>query len=251
MPKVAVIDISHYQLIESFEEAKAEGVVGVIHKLTEGLTYVDRKVKARYHLAQEASMAWGVYHFLRPGNMKAQAQHFVTQADKMDMGSDTMFAADHEDKDVSLNDLVEFLRTVQLLTGRSPVIYSGHVLKEQLRLKADARLKPYRLWLAQYSSKAILPPGFDKYWIWQYTDKGEMPGIQPPVDLNACWKDDTEALLADWGGAPEPLPEDTEEADVTISVTMTIESKNQEPMTLSFTVPLKKNEAGEFERVDT
>jgi lysozyme len=250
MPKAAVIDISHHQIVQSLEEVKEEGIVGVIHKLTEGTSFVDKKVSARFHLAQEAGLKWGLYHFLRPGNMRAQAEHFINTARAKGMlGPEVMLAADHEDRGVSLADLVNFLHAVESLSNRSPVIYSGHVLKEQLGTKGDSRLKPYRLWLAQYSSKPKLPAGFDKHWLWQYTEDGQVPGITPPTDLNACWEDDIPALLATWSGTYEepeiiegpvegPVEPPVEEPDVTMNVTISITAKGKPPITMSWSVPL-------------
>jgi len=242
MPKTAVIDVSHHQIIESFQGAKDQGIVGVIHKLTEGTSYVDSKVDARFYLANEAGMKWGMYHFLRPGDMRKQAKFFTDKAKAKGMaGPETLFAADHEDSGVSREDLIVFLQEVQALTGRSPVIYSGHVLKEQGGNK-DGRLSSYRLWLAQYASKPTLPAGFDSYWLWQHTDEGEVPGIDPPTDLNACWQDDVPSLLASWSGGavapPEPVfPED---ADVVVTMTITVSAKGHPPVTATFSAPLVK-----------
>jgi hypothetical protein len=68
-------------------------------------------------------------------------------------------------KGVSLDDLKTFLREVKRLTGKSPIVYSGHVLKGQLGDSHDSELSQYRLWLAQYTSgapswpKATFPHG--------------------------------------------------------------------------------------------
>ena len=39
----AVIDLSHHNGKVDFAKAKADGIVGAIHKATEGLTFADRK----------------------------------------------------------------------------------------------------------------------------------------------------------------------------------------------------------------
>jgi lysozyme len=212
--KPSVIDISHWQTVNpGFEPAKAEGIVGVIHKLTEGSGYVDDTVDARAFLAREAGMLFGVYHFVRSGSMSQQAQFFVDTVDKLNLDEDgeLLYALDHEDPDVSLDQAIEFLETVAELTGKSPVLYSGHVLKEQLASCSTPpkALYAYRLWLAQYSSSPELPKGYDSYWLWQYTDKGQLPGIAPAVDLNQYFGDRVEDLIEEWAGVdmPEPGPE--------------------------------------------
>jgi lysozyme len=60
-------------------------------------------------------------------------------------------------------------------------------------------LAAYRLWLSQYGPKAVLPKGYKEYWLWQYSDKGEVPGINAPVDVNQFDGTDEE-LAAQWSG---------------------------------------------------
>ncbi|MGB7008429.1 MAG: glycoside hydrolase family 25 protein [Pseudolabrys sp.] len=139
-----MVDLSHWDVVDSFEDAKDDGVVGIIHKATESNNYFDPTYNQRKNDALAAGLLWGAYHFLRPRKMKDQAQYFVTKAAK-DLG---LYAGDHEDEGVSLDDLKTFLREVKRLTGKSPIIYSGHVLKEQLGDRRDSELSQYRLWLA-------------------------------------------------------------------------------------------------------
>jgi lysozyme len=207
MPKIKVIDLSHYNVIpESLEPAYGDGVRGVIHKCTEGTSYFDSKVEARFALARQCrGMSWGLYHFLRPGDMQAQAEFFWAMAQTVS-DDRSLLAADYEVAEVSLDDLADFLEAIETLSGRSPVIYSGHVLKDKLGGKANARLEGYRLWLAQYSSTPTLPVGFDSYYLWQYSDGDAGPtphsvaGVNDPVDCNDYQGSDEE-LRATWAGS--------------------------------------------------
>jgi lysozyme len=196
-----VIDLSHHNVIpESLMAARDYGVRGVIHKITEGSSWVDDKAAARYHLAQEAGLLWGGYHFLNEKSTGANQAKFFVEMMK-DIGCidyKTLVAADHEDTDAALSLLRDFLLTLRDLTSRSPVVYSGHVLKEQLTDYIGPDF-PVRLWLAQYGDEAEMPNGFSEYWLWQYTDQGEIPGINGDVDLNHF--DGTPSELAlQWAG---------------------------------------------------
>ena len=42
-----VIDMSHFNTVTDFDTVKGDGIVGVIHKATEGLGYVDPEYQAR------------------------------------------------------------------------------------------------------------------------------------------------------------------------------------------------------------
>src|SRR5215813_1084007 len=219
MPTTRVIDLSHHNVIpQSLQPAKAVGVWGVIHKLTESTGFVDSKCHARYVLAAEARMLWGVYHFIRPGKIEQQAEFFVEQADERVADPLTLYALDYEDTGVSINDALTFMRKVEDLTGHKPVLYSGHVLKDALNGQPNSEISKYRLWLAQYSSAPTLPPGFDKYFLWQFSETGNVAGINPPVDVNA-YDDDEATLRAEWPGTeitpPQPQPD---ELVVTVTV---------------------------------
>jgi lysozyme len=217
MLKPAFIDLSHHNSIPtSLKPAREAGIIGVVHKCTEGTSYTDDKADARFYLAKDAGMLWGLYHFIRPGNVEQQVNHFLAAASEIS-DENTLLALDWEDSGVSADDAVEFLQLVEQRTGRAPVLYSGHVLKEALDGSADPRLSQYRLWLCQYADEPDLPPGWeDGCWAWQYSDKGTVPGVNPPTDVNAY--DGTEEELGEeWSGKPgediEPEP-----ADVRITV---------------------------------
>jgi lysozyme len=187
-----VIDLSHHNTVLSLHDAAASGIVGVIHKATDGLHYVDPKCADRFALTRDAGMLWGIYHFLRPYNIEAQARSFLAQKNLID--EKTLLALDFEVNGISEDDLAVWLGYVEAHTGQRPVIYSGSYLKA---LKGQERLSGYRLWLAQYSKKAVLPKGFDDYFLWQYSDSGEVPGIKGPCDVNVSRLTDAE-LKQNW-----------------------------------------------------
>jgi len=205
----AVVDLSHWDEVDSFEDAKNDGVVGIIHKATESNNYFDPTYNQRKKDALAAGLLWGAYHFLRPGNMKDQAQYFVSKVGK----NLDCYAADHEDEGVSLDGLKTFLREVKRLTGKSALIYSGHVLKEQLGNGHDPELSQYRLWLAQYTSGTPSWPEatFPQWWLWQYTEQGECDGIpgdsEGYLDLNK-YNGTERQLIEEWREevSPKLLP---------------------------------------------
>src|SRR5262249_47814418 len=109
--------------------------------------------------------------------------------------------------------LKTFLREMKGLTGKSPIIYSGHVLKEQLGDKHDSELSQYRLWLAQYTAGTPSWPKatFPQWWLWQYTEHGECDGIpgdsEGNLDLNK-YNGTKRQLIDEWSEevAPKPAP---------------------------------------------
>lgn len=181
--KTLVVDLSHWNTVTDMKALSAAGIVGVIHKATEGTGSHDSTYGSRRKQAEAAHLEWGAYHFLRPGDIEGQARFFVDTAKPEDF---TVMAADHEDPGVSLKDLKKFLRVVTEETGRTPILYSGNVIKQQLGKTHDAELARYPLWLAHYTTGTpVWPQATWPTWgLWQYTDKGTIAGIDGDVDLN-------------------------------------------------------------------
>jgi GH25 family lysozyme M1 (1,4-beta-N-acetylmuramidase) len=70
------IDISAYQS----SAYDTDGLSFVFIKATEGRSYVNPKLTAQVKTARDAGCVVGFYHFLWPGNITAQAEHFLSKA---------------------------------------------------------------------------------------------------------------------------------------------------------------------------
>lgn len=180
--KPRVIDLSHHNTVDTLVDAKNEGVIGVIHKMSEGTSMVDDKADNRKFLADEAGMKFGLYHFFH-GNAN-EAQFFFNKAQGI-ADANTLWACDFEVSGVHLSAVAGFMEELAQLTGKAPVLYSGSYLKDAISRgeKPDALIQ-YRLWMPQYGPTAKLPHGWDKYWIWQYSDQGKVSGVHPQCDVN-------------------------------------------------------------------
>ena len=72
-----VIDIYHGDPVQDFARVKAAGIVGVIHKASQGGAVVDQSYASRRKLALAAGLKWGAYHFFDfTASPVAQADHF-------------------------------------------------------------------------------------------------------------------------------------------------------------------------------
>jgi lysozyme len=200
-----VLDLSHYNSISSWPFIVAHGIQGIIHKATQGTTFVDPTYGSRKIQAKQQGLLFGAYHFLSPGRITQQADYFVATA-KPD--SDTLLAVDHEDRSVPVDDLLLFMDTVEMLAGRSIVLYSGNVIEEQaaVGLSDDqvAALAKRRLWLPEYThgQPQWLVDIWPQWWLWQYAGSdprfpGSAPGIKGLVDLDAYSGTD---LAGEWSG---------------------------------------------------
>lgn len=199
--KPVVVDLFHGDNVSDFKLTAKAGVLGVIHKATEGLSYKDPTYKLRKNLALDAGLLWGAYHFLRPDNMQAQCDFFLNTVQP---DEHTLVALDHEDRKVPLVDAIKFLHDVNNALGRKAVLYSGFLIKEQLGNKPDPWLGSHRLWLAQYGTAPKWPKAWDSYWLLQFTGDGvgpkphEMPGITTKgIDINS-YSGTPDQLKAEW-----------------------------------------------------
>jgi lysozyme len=76
-PTNVVIDISHHNGDNlDFVKAREAGIVGVIHKATQGFLLKDKKYETNRKKALDAGLLWGAYHFAVGGDGSDQADFF-------------------------------------------------------------------------------------------------------------------------------------------------------------------------------
>jgi GH25 family lysozyme M1 (1,4-beta-N-acetylmuramidase) len=216
MPRIDVIDISHWNSIKSFPDIKKSGVIGVIQKATEGTGYVDPTYAPRMGQAKSAGLYWGAYHFLKHGNVQKQMEHFVRNA-KLPKGS--RWAIDYEDVNCTLEDLRQSLEILAKLEPTAQIcVYAGGLLKGQVGSAKHSWLEPYPLWLAHYTSGTPKWPTqiWPNYALWQFSEKGSVSGVSGNCDTNefngnaescAKWIGPVTAAPAPPVAAPTPIVE--------------------------------------------
>jgi len=202
----AIVDLSHHNTVDSFEEARADGIIAVIHKATEGATFVDAKYAERRARAKAAGLLWGAYHFGVKGSVDEQVSHFLGNANAGD--SDLLvldFEPNPREGTMTLSEAETFVQALREETGRQPALYSGQAfLRERLGTRLDSPLSDCLLWIARYSVQLPDPPkAFKRFDIWQYTDGSA--GLQPHqvTGIGRCDRDkfngDEAELRGVWG----------------------------------------------------
>lgn len=218
IPNRKVIDISHHNDVLSWADIKAAGVIGIIHKATEGTSYTDDTYAERAAEARRHGLLWGAYHFATSSNAIDQAEHFL---DVTGIHDDLLYALDWEDygfDTMSEDQARVFMAHVDRVTGRPCVVYGGNTIKEALGSEQDEFFGQHRLWLAQYGFSPVEQPSWEQYWLWQYSDGHAgpgpygCPGVNGDVDTNS-WPHSDDDLRREWSGLSiheEPLPPDVE-----------------------------------------
>jgi lysozyme len=191
-----VVDLYHGDTVLSFRVAQAKGLLGVIHKASQGIGIIDPAYALRRQMARDAGLLWGAYHFATADDPISQVNHFLDCALP---DQNTLVALDYEPNGastMSIDQARAFLSTVETKLGRKAVLYSGNLIKETLP-GTDAFFGGHRLWLAEYGPQARLPAAWNKYWLWQYSDSGQVSGISGAVDCD-FYPGTTSELAAEW-----------------------------------------------------
>jgi lysozyme len=183
----SVVDISHHNGAVDLSHALSRGVIGILHKATQGLSYPDPMYKTNLDQSRQNGLMWGAYHF-------GTGEDGVTQADAflsfVQPNPRTLIALDLEanPQGVSMNleDARAFVVHIQSVTGIWPGIYGGYYLKQLLGSTTDPSLRNCWFWLSQYGPTAVVPPNWPTWTLWQYTDGAIGPNPNPIPGIGHC-----------------------------------------------------------------
>ena len=125
-----------------------------------------------------------IFTFCTPGAV--QADHFLDvispALDVLPPAVDVEFAGNCKSWrsiDDIRRELGVLLGRLEAAWGRPPVLYITSESEERV---ISGYFDEYPVWIR---SVFFLPAGRNPRWLfWQYTDQGEVPGIETPVDLN-------------------------------------------------------------------
>ena len=199
-----VIDLSHFNNVTDFNAVKADGIVGVIHKATEGIDYTDSMYHARRSQALAAGLWWGAYHFGTGDDGVAQAKYFLSIVNP---APTDLLALDFEQNttgsSMGLAEAEQFVSYVQSVTGRWPGLYSGSYIKELLGNNQNSTLANCWFWLSEYGPTAHVPANWPTWTMWQYTDGSVGPEPHSVPGVGKCDRDqfngEMDGLTRLWG----------------------------------------------------
>ena len=183
------IDVSRWQGVIDWTKVAADGVRYAFVKATEGVTGVDAKLKANALGANAAGVKVGYYHYARPENNEAvaEARHFAAAVAGYPCHWPLALDVEGEASKLGAVALTRwceaFLTELERASGRRAMIYSGASF---VKTYLGKELAGWPLWIAHYGvDKPMSNPTWDRWSVFQYSDKGRVAGIQGNVDLNA------------------------------------------------------------------
>jgi GH25 family lysozyme M1 (1,4-beta-N-acetylmuramidase) len=188
------VDVSRYQHGTSLDwsAVKADGVSFAFIKATEGSSYTNSYFASDWATTKSIGLNHGAYHFARPsiGSADSQARYFVSKVGLSNGVGDLPPVLDLEvNGGLSVSALqswtATWLQTVQQLTGRTPIIYTGPSFWRTSMGNSTA-FTAYPLWIANYGvTSPSIPGGWSTWTFWQGSSTGSVAGIGGNVDMNA------------------------------------------------------------------
>lgn len=185
------IDVSHWQGRIDWQKVKKSGVNFAVLKATEGTYYRDNTFETNYRGAMSAGLNVGAYHYAKfksVAQAKAEAYYFLKVLNGRKMTYPVALDLEENKGGLSRSALTACAKAfMEIVEGAGYAVmlytYKGFSIDQKyLDLKA---LDQYILWLARYNSYL----GATAH-IWQYSDKGRVPGIPGNVvDLNTAYYD--------------------------------------------------------------
>lgn len=194
------IDISSNNGDIDFQKV-AGNVSEIFIRSSLGFGDIDKRLFHNAILASSAGIPVSYYHFAYPHDkVSSVSEDAIKQANYF---CDTIshlpayisLAVDLEnfttttDTKLSKNDyglwLKSFLDTVESRTAKKCIIYTYASYLNQ-HLSTDHAFGEYPLWIANYGNaeSPSLPIGWNKYFAWQYSEIGTIPGISGHVDIS-------------------------------------------------------------------
>lgn len=193
--KAKGIDISHWNTVTDFNAVKASGIDFVIIKAggSDKGFYTDKCFEKYYQGAKDAGLKVGAYYYVgkmffggKSGELDALRFREIIKGKSFDYpicldveNMDRKFQSEITEASIRFCDMLEDFSYYVSIYGSDISTF-----KELLNIN---RLGAYDKWVAKYSQN---PPSYVKdYGIWQYSSKGNVPGIKGNVDLDYSFKD--------------------------------------------------------------
>jgi lysozyme len=208
MTTTSGLDVSRWQgVIDWRAVANAQYKFAVIRSSV-GDAYIDPQFAMNWNNASSAGLLLSAYHVLKP-EIAAEAQINNLFAALANRKTDLPLVLDIElTGGLTAAQITASIRScLQLIeqrSGRKPIIYTARWFWDP-NVQAAADWADYDLWVASYGvSTPTLPRDWAAWKFWQYTDKGQVPGIGTAVDLN-WFNGSIDDLLAYAQHAPAPI----------------------------------------------
>jgi lysozyme len=182
------IDVSHHQGEIDWDKVSRQGVDFVYIKASEGSNFKDPEFSRNWRNVASTSLSRGAYHFFTFHKSGIdQAKNFIgtvpIEAGVLPPVIDFEFTGNSKNvppKETVLRELSEFVRQVEKIYGKTPIIY---VTQSSYKSFFKEESDHYRFWIRDIIQTPDLSDR-GKWVFWQYANNGRIQGINGRVDLN-------------------------------------------------------------------
>jgi GH25 family lysozyme M1 (1,4-beta-N-acetylmuramidase) len=190
------IDVSNHNGEVDFGAVKNDGRSFAIVLATDGESFTSDLFQSQYDGAGSAGLFRAAYHFARPdGSATEQANRFLDTVNYQNDGTSmppvldmeanpdgaTCYGLDHGQTKKWIED---FVGVVKERTQREAIIYTSPGFWQECTGNSAA-FTANPLWIAEWGvDQPSTIGGWSQYTFWQYSDSGEVGGVNGPVDVN-------------------------------------------------------------------
>ena len=186
-PTTPGIDVSYHQETINWKRVRRAGVLFAFIRASDGTTFGDPMFVKNWANAKKVGILRGAYQYFRPEeNATAQADLLIAaiKHDRGELPPVIDIESDGGKSPAQIRRSVQiWIERVRAKLGVEPIIYTGPDFWRNKVGGADLTTQP--LWLAHYTTSCpTIPPPWTAWTLWQHTDRGRVPGIDGPVDLD-------------------------------------------------------------------
>jgi GH25 family lysozyme M1 (1,4-beta-N-acetylmuramidase) len=182
------IDVSAYQGAIDWSAVAAGGKRFAIVRASDGLYHPDMQFAANWAGSVHAGLDVGAYQFFRPTQDPVEQAKLLlsmmpTDAPPIDptLDVETLDGANPNEVAARIGAWLDYVSAE--LPYSQPFIYTSPGFWQQL--PSNDLPSKARLWVAHWGvTRPTLPHGWSDWVYWQYSARGQVPGIHGPVDLD-------------------------------------------------------------------
>ena len=198
------VDVSFYNGSVNWKALKKAGIDFVILRIggrgwgQGGTLYDDWCFFSSLNSAKAAGLNVGAYFYSAATNLAEAAQEAVLAVDRLHGISlelplffDSEYSGNYPNgrsDPLSMAERTEiakvFCRLVERAGYKAGIYASESFLKDELNIDA---LSEYQIWMANYTEDGRFPTPSHRFDIWQFTDRGRLPGISGNCDINVIF----------------------------------------------------------------
>ncbi|MCB0527199.1 MAG: glycoside hydrolase family 25 protein [Saprospiraceae bacterium] len=186
------IDVSRYQSRVDWERVRNMQVDGIrvsfaFIKATEGSWKEDPEFDSNWRNARRAGIIRGAYHYFLPDiSPKDQAKVF-TGTVRLLSGDLPPVVDVEETRGMNKAQIQRYTKEFLILLEKRykvrPILYTNKDFYKRFFAENEA-FRDYRFWIAHYHVADFDMPGDQEWHFWQHSDRGNVNGINEPVDFN-------------------------------------------------------------------